>query len=464
MKKNLTSLFFILVSLILSKDLFAQNVKIEGNVNKPNSMIRLLTYNDMLTYEQTQLFMTNSDNNGNFLITADIDDITMAQIAVDLERVDILLKPNSEYKIKINIPEQNNHLSYFERPAPSMEIVQSNDDGLYYQYHVSNVVIDDFLLNNFNSLYRGRKMSLLDSLNAELERDLGEIKSDFVKDNITYRIASIQMMLDNDNAKKVVNQYFNDKEILYSNPAYMSLFQEIFTNYLSAKLYNPSELRNMLYADSDVFYKYIMEKDVFLSENKDLADLILSSNLRRMYYEMPDDKERMLVHLNYLKNKVVNAKNQKVISDIIKQMNHLSFNTAAPSFSLKDKDQKTVNLSDYKDELVLLQFVNRNHPMAAHQFEMLDEMHRQWQDTIQIMTIATQESFEDFVGLFENKNYDWNLLNLGDDILLLEKYNIKTFPDYVIIGKNSTVGMAPAPSPDQYLDFHVRRLYKYHKK
>lgn len=66
--------------------------------------------------------------------------------------------------------------------------------------------------------------------------------------------------------------------------------------------------------------------------------------------------------------------------------------------------------------------------------------------------------------MFDNKGFNWELLNLGDDILLLEDYQVKTFPEYIIISQNGRIGMAPAPSPEQFLDFHVRRIYKYLKK
>jgi hypothetical protein len=121
-------------------------------------------------------------------------------------------------------------------------------------------------------------------------------------------------------------------------------------------------------------------------------------------------------------------------------------------------------LADFKENMLLVQFVNKVSAMTDYQFELLKDFSNQWQDTIQIVTIATKESFDDFEKLFEEKNYKWKLLNLENEILLLEKYQIKTYPDYVIIGTNGKIGMSPAPSPEQYLDFHVRRLYKYYKK
>ena len=459
--KTLIVLIFLMLTCNVAN---SQNVKIAGKVNEPEALIRMLTYNDMLTYEQTLVFETKSDADGNFLIEAEIDDVVMAQIAVNLERVDILIKPDATYDIEIVIPEQKKNVSYFEREIPELKIININDDDLYYQYHVTNMIIDDFLVDNFNQLYRGRKYYLLDSLDVKIERNLNKIKSDFVKNNVIYRKAAIQMIVDNDNAKKVVNQYFNKQKVLYSNPAYMDLFQEIFTNYFTARNFNQLELEQMLYADYGRFMSYLKEKDVFLAENENLAEIIIAYNLKSMFYEFSEDRVAILEKLNSIGQNSKNQKNKEIVEDILKQINRLSFNSDAPDFSLKDKNGKIVKLSDYKDDMLLLQFVDEVSSMTNYQFELLKDFSNQWQDTIQVVTIATKDSFDDFNKMFEGKNYKWTLLNLDNEILLLEKYQIRLFPDYVILGKNGKIGMSPAPSPEQYLDFHVRRLYKYYKK
>lgn len=458
------TLFVLIFLLFISNIAHSQNVKITGKVNEPEALIRLLTYNDMLTYEQTLVCETKSDAKGNFIIEAEIDDVVMSQIAVNLERVDFLIKPDATYDVEIIIPEQKENVSYFERESPELKIVNINDDDLYYQYHVSNMIIDDFLVDNFNQLYRGRKYYLLDSLDVKIERNLNKIKSDFVKNNVRYRKAAIRMIVDNDNAKKVVNQYFNKQDVLYSNPAYMDLFQEIFTNYLATRNFNQLELEQMLYADYDKFMSYLKEKDVFLAENASLAEIIIAYNLKGLFYELSEDRIAVLEKLKSIGQNTKNQKNKEIVDDILKQINRLSFNSDAPDFSLKDKNGNMVKLSDYKDDMILLQFVDEVSSMTDYQFELLKDFSNQWQDTIQVVTIATKDSFDDFNRLFENKDYKWTLLNLDNEILLLEKYQIRLFPDYVILGKNGKIGMSPAPSPEQYLDFHVRRLYKYYKK
>ena len=476
MKKSILFISLILL-LLCNNDIFSQNIKIKGKIQKSKSasesksvsesvsesIVRLMTFNDMLTFEQTTIFETKSDDKGNFTIEANINEITLAQIAIDLERVDILLKPNSTYEIEIIIPEQEDNISYFERQTPTLRIINANDDELYYQYHMSEMIIDDFILKNFNQLYKGRKIALLDSLDIEIRRNLGNLKSDYVKDNIRYRKAAIQMVINNDNGKKVINQHFNKQDILYSQQAYMDLFQEIFANYLSSTHFNPSELRDLLYSNHDTFLKYIKEKDVFLADNNNLAELIIAWDLKRLYYEWNEDRKHVLKQLNAISQTTKSLNNKAIVNDILKQINRLSFNTDAPTFSLKNKDGDIIESTDFSDGLVLLQFVNQISPMTDHQFKTLQEFSQQWNDTIQIVTIATKECFDDFKQMFDNKSYKWDLLNLGEDILILEKYQIRTFPDYIILGKNNKIGMAPAPAPDQYLEFHVRRLHNYYK-
>ena len=462
--KKICLFIILIINFLTIEKLSSQNVVINGKVNEPNALIRLFSYNDMLSCEVTKIAETKSDHEGVFKLEATINEIGIAQIAVNLERVDFLLKPNATYDLEILIPEQEIESSYFERQNPTLKMNNADDQGLYYQYYASETIINDFILEHFNQIYRGRQLSLLDTLDVRIEKEVGDIKSDFVRDYVRYRKASIQMAVNNDNAKKVINQHFNKQKILYSHPAYMNLFQEIFSNYLSSNQFHPSDIRNLLYDNYDSFLKYINEKDAFLADNQDLAEIIIACNLKRMYYEMPDDKAQIITYINNIAQNTKNQKNKKIVDDILKQIDRLSFNSDAPTFALKDSDGNIIKSSDYKDDIVLLQFVNKVSDMTDYQFKILKDLSEQWKDNVKIITIATKDSFNDFKQLFDNKGYKWKLLNLGNDIMLLEKYQVKIFPDYIILGKDNKIGMAPAPSPDQELDFHMIRIYNYYLK
>ena len=164
-------------------------------------------------------------------------------------------------------------------------------------------------------------------------------------------------------------------------------------------------------------------------------------------------------HLNYLKSQTKYAEHKTIISDFFAKYDRLAPGTDAPEFTLKDRDGKDISLSDYKNGLVLLQFVDGNSPVAEHQFAELRSLHNQWRDSVQILTIAPHEKMDFFKQQFTEKRQDWPLLDLGDQILLLEAYNVRTFPEYILIKRNNKIGEAPAPSPERYLEERVRRLY-----
>ena len=426
--KNVFCLILVLLCPIL---MLGQNVSIVGKTNVPDALVRLLAYDELLTYEQTKVAETRSDKDGKFSLQANINEITPAQIAVNLERLDIILSPNGEYDFEIIIPEQQEG-SYFEKEQPYLKINKINDGGMYSQYIAVQLYIDDYLNKNFDLIYRNRKTSLLDTLDSQLVKNIGKIESDYIKDCIKYRKASVLMSV---NAKKTISEYFDNQEVLYLQPAYMEVFQELFKTDIK---------------DAD-----------FLSRNPQLAEMISMNNIRKAFFSNAIDKNTALKTLEDIKKSSKYLKNKVVATNMSKLIDDLTYNSEAPAFSLTDKDGETVKLSDYQDYMVLLQFVDKVSPLSEHEFSVLNDLQRRWNDTIKVVTIATKESFNEYVQLFEKQGYKWQLLNLNFNILILEDYHIKTYPAYVILKRKNRIGMAPAPSPEHNLDKQVRRISGY---
>ena len=425
------SVFCLILVLLCPVFMLGQNVSIVGKTNVPDALIRLLTYDELLTCEQTKVAETWSDKDGKFALQAEIKEITPAQIAVNLERVDIILSPNGKYDFEIIIPEKQEG-SYFEKEQPYLGINKIDDGGLYSQYIAVQSYIDDYLNQYFNIIYRNKKTSLLDTLDNQLAKNIGNIENAYIKDCIKYRKASVLMSV---NTKLTIAEYFDNQKVLYLQPDYMYVFQELFKNDIK---------------DAD-----------FLSRNPQLAELISMNNVRKAFFSNAMDKKAALKVLDDIKKSSKYQENKVVATNMAKLVNDLTYDSEAPAFSLEDKDGKTVQLSDYQDDMVLLQFVDRVSPLTDHEFEVLNSLQKQWNDTIKVVTIATKESFDKYVQIFEKQGYKWQLLNLNFNILLLEDYHIKTYPAYVILKRKNRIGMAPAPSPDHNLEIQVRRINRY---
>ena len=454
MKRWIVTLFLSLLFLTVN----AQNVTITGRSNKTNTLIRLFTYEDLVNETGILLDQNQTDAKGHFILEGNVKQILPARIYVGLEYVDLILTPNATYDIEIIVPEKKDDVSYFEKELPTIRVKRATDQGIYRQIIYSEEIINGYMIEHFNQIYRGRQLRYIDSIQNAISREVPDIKSDYVKNHNRYKITAIRMGISTDGGKKIIKDYYDGQPVLYTQSAYIDLFKELFDGYFNSASYDGHLLNDAFMEGPGAFKKYL-DTDPLMAKNPRLAELITIFNLQKLCYGDRGTSRLAKDHLNYIKSQTKYPEHKTIISDFFTKFNRLAPGAAATDFTLKDRDGNDVNLSDYKDGLVLLQFVDGMSPVGEHQFAELRSLHSQWQDTVQILTIATHDKMDFFKQQFEEKRQDWPLLDLGDNILLLEAYNVRTFPEYILITKGNKIGEAPAPSPERYLEERVRRLY-----
>ena len=411
---------------------FGNNVTVTGRVNRTDVLVRLMVYDDLLNMHEVAIAETKSNEQGFFILEGQVEQILPAAICVGLERVDLIVSPNAAYEVGIVMPDLDPSLSYFERPQPTLQVKKASDKGVYRQVVVSEMIIDDYVLSYFDQLYRRRQYRYLDSIRAAIDAEL-DITDQYVLQENAYKIASVQMAVDADGGQKVIRDYFDGKPVLYHCMAYMDLFKDLF--------------------------KYYQVTDEFRQRNPQLEEMIEAYQLRNAYYnEIPRLRGGVRKQIQTLGDKSKYKETKRLVTNMLNRFDRFAPGAPAMDFELNDLKGNAVKLSDFKEKVVVLQFVENSSRLVDHQFEVLAELHRQWSDRVQILTVTTKDQLEMHRGRFNEKHYDWPLLNLGNDILLLEQYEVRTFPEYFIINKGTVIGMAPAPSPDQTLDEYVRGI------
>ena len=445
---------FLLLSFIAT----AQNVTITGRSNKTNTLMRLFVYKDLVNETGILLDQNQTDAQGHFILEGLVKQTIPARVYVGLEYVDLILTSNATYDIEIIVPEQKENISYFEKELPTIRVKRASDQGIYRQIVGSEEIINGYLIEHFNQIYRGRQLRYIDSIQNAINRELPDIKSDYVKSHNRYRIAAIRLGISDDGGKKIIKDYYDGQPVLYTQSAYIDLFKELFDGYFNTASYD-SRLLNDAFKEGPVFFRKYLDTDPLMAKNPQLAELITIYNLQKLCYGDRNTSRIAKDHLNYIKSQTKYDEHKAIIGDFFTKFNQLAAGTDAPEFTLKDGNGNEVSLSDFKDGLVLLQFVDGYSAVSEYQFAELRSLHHQWQDTVQILTIATHEKLDFFKKQFAEKRQDWPLLDLSDNILLLEAYNVRTFPEYILIKRDNKIGEAPAPSPERFLGERVRRLY-----
>ena len=454
MKRWITTLFLSLCFLAAS----AQNVTITGRSNKTNTLIRLFAYEDLVNETGILLDQSQTDAQGHFILEGKVKQILPARIFVGLESVDLILTPNASYDIEIIVPEQQDNVSYFEKELPNIRVKRATDKGIYRQIIYSEEIVNGYMIEHFNQIYRGRQLRYLDSIQNAISREVPDIKSDYVKEHNRYKIAAIRLGISTDGGKKIIKDYFDGQPVLYTQDAYIDLFKELFDGYFNSAAYD-SHLLNDAFMEGPSAFKKHLATDPLMAKNPQLAELVTIYNLQKLCYGDRNTSRLAKDHLNYIKAHSQSAEHKTIITDFFERYNRLAPGSDAPEFTLNDSNGKTVSLADYKGGLVLLQFVDGMSAVSEHQFAELRNLHYHWRDTVQILTIAPHDRMDFFKKQFAEKRQDWPLLDLGDNILLLEAYSVRTFPEYILIRKGNKIGEAPAPSPERYLEERVRKMY-----
>lgn len=394
--------------------------------------MRLMVVDDLLNGHETLVAETTADGKGFFILEGEVSCTMPASLYVGLEGVDFVVSPDATYDVQIAVPDADPSLSYFERPLPTLRVKTASDRGIYRQMVVSQEIIDNHVLYYFDELFRRRQYRYLDTIRAAINAEFPSI-DDAVDLCNTYRIASIQMALNADGGKKVIQTYYDGQPVRYHCPPYMDLLKDLFKNY---------ELT-----------------DDFAARNPELSDLVNLYQLRGLYYEDYQSRSWVKSQLRSIAKHSKSNDIKSLVDNTLDRFDRFAQGADAPDFELKSADGATVRLSDYKTSLILLQFVDGSSPTVNHQFETLADLHRQWQDSVQLITVSTKDQMAFYRKRFDEQHYDWPLLNLGNDILLLERYEVKTFPEYFLILPGTKIGMAPAPAFDGALEKAVRKLY-----
>ena len=397
-----------------------------------DALVRLMVYDDLLNMHEVTVAETRSNPEGFFILEGQVDQTLPAAIVVGLESVDFLLTPGATYDVEIMVPEVTQALSYFERPHPTLRVKRASDRGLYRQLVISEMIVDDYVLSYFDQLYQRHQYRYLDSIRAAIDSEF-DVVEPYVQQCNTYRIASVQMAINADGGQRVIREYYDGQPVLVHCQAYMDLFKDLFKN-------------------------YVMTEE-FQGRNPQLAEMIRIYQLRNAYYgEVARLRVAIRGRIQTIREHSAFNDTKLMATHILERFDRFAPGAPAVDFELPDVNGNAVKLSDYPDKVVVLQFVEGFSRTADHQFEVLAEMHRQWQDRVQLITVTTKDQVEFYRRRFEEKHYDWPLLNLGNNILLLEQYEVVTFPEYFIIDKGTRIGLAPAPSPDQTLVEHVQGI------
>jgi thiol-disulfide isomerase/thioredoxin len=462
--KNIFPFLFLLIPISLN----AQNVRVSGHVAGFNegSLVRVLVYADPFSQLEKTLAVTRTDSAGNFHLVFPVSVITHAMLAVNLKRTGFYLKPGADYRFNILQDSMSRNASPFAGNAMQVQM-RADDDSLNSHIDAYNLAYSQLIEKHFRDIYQFHNREILKSFEAKAGRLFGNVKSPYFQNYMRYSMASMVWGSRSKSLAEIVATYFAGKPVLYHNTQYTRFFSDFFQSYFESMVMNPVSrdklltvipLRNLKKLDA------LFSSDPALRSDARVRQLAEMIQLAKCYSDHSFVRKDIEVLFGQISRESPFPENKLIASDYLVELNVLQAGTPAPAFLLPDLTGNEHSLKDFRGQFVLLSFVNTHCPVCNQQINEVGDMSQKMGADFTNLTIVKGKITPEFMQKVHPTDRGWPFLLLGKSILLLEKYQIVTYPAYVFIDPLGRISMAPAPMPDENLQQRINALVNAYKK
>ena len=442
----------------------SQNVILFGNApSYANSEIVINRYTDLITKTEEEIGKCLVDDKGDFKISLDLDRITFVFSHLGIYKAFLYAEPNKTYEIilpeKTDKTPEDELNPYFIESRIQLGIANVKEEEL------------NFIIRMFNDSYTPYyNKHIINFINkedfSELNSDIERIEKPFVNSNNSffnnyrkYRYGLLKHLAYQQKARSVSDEYFRQQPVLFYNPAYMELFNQVYDKYFvffgrtskGEKIYNDIntvksyfELRNTL-ANDDVF------------SNDTVIELAI---LKGVYDEFYSDNFSRSGLLSILDTLISNTKIQqhRLLGEVIKtKITRLLSGHYPPTFALYDSDSNLVSINDFRGKYVYLNFCTAQSYTCLSEFELLKGIYERHKEKLEIVTISVDPLQSIDENFLKSKNWNWKFLFYGNQPQIIVEYDIRAYPTYYLIGPDGKLIYSPSPSPAE--DFESM-LYK----
>ncbi len=443
---------------------FAANalpVKIRGFSSMPGQLVRAMVAKDYISNADSLLATTKTDFKGAFELTFELNKVEIVQLAIGLNRSSLLLKPEAEYELAFVLQNQTRQASYYDPQILEVNLKKATDNGLHDQFERINFVYNTFVVQRFAQAQRFGRSDLADSLQLALKDAVPAKVDPFLESYSFYKLASIRTPLKKMTEEQVFGSFFKNRPEQLRNPEYVALFDQYFGDYFvsASKKTNLDGLIDATAQGLKSVQQYLSPEPLFLGNTR-LLELSLLMHLNRFFYHPAFAKGSIHKVLSEIAASSQFDEHRLIADNILRSRQHLAFAGKAPVLNLFDGDDKKISPEPGGSKLIALVFVKEDCGTCLHILEQLAPIAEKYPNATKVLVVSTKNGYQELKSGLASWGLAWEVAHTGDDITVYERFNIRVFPEIVLLFSDWRVAMAPAPSPGENLDYHIARLLK----
>lgn len=467
----------ILLLLINCHLMFAGKVLLTGSAaDYAGQKIIFLRYENQLTYKEESMAAAMVSANGDFACQLTIAETTYVFAHLGKYQVFFYAEPGKEYTIQL--PQRADKLPgekinpYFEEDKIQLTILNTKNTGP--QKATGNVTDLNQAIRQFNAVYEPVfalysmnayiKMHSynLDSMIRSLDSLFSGINHLFFRDYYKYRIGMLKFSSSRFKSKHISDNFFLNRPILYNNPAYMELFNQVYEKYFVYFGRTPAghEIYDAINEHKSLaLLKATLMHDKVLS-NDTLLEMVILKGIHDGFYEMDFSRNALLEILDSLKIGTKIALHKQYVADIREKVTKLLPGYNPPAFKLLNQDSMWMSNEDLKGTLTYIVFCTTQNYVCFKEFDQLKKIQQKYGNMMKIVTISVDDSLQAMQSFCNKYHYNWTFLYFGDQPDVIKDYDIRTFPTYYMFDSDGKMLSSPAPSPSENVEVYIFNYLK----
>ncbi|MDD4150811.1 MAG: TlpA disulfide reductase family protein [Bacteroidales bacterium] len=411
-------------------------------------------YQDRITFIKEEVFRLKIDSIGKFSINIEPEEtiyvfgefgIYHAYFFIEADKdYEIILPPFAEKEEK----DIFNPFFMLEKVHIGIKDMQKTDlnyliidfDYYYFRYHDLN------LLDIYSS---GLKIGV-DTFINEINQRYAYADNNYFKAYKKYRIAALKNLATQKQYEQaLIYAYFTKDSVLHENPAYMDLFNNIYSDYFDKYLVS----KNGAYLYAVINYGHsITRLNRLLSEhfelrNKEFRELVILKGIHDSFANKNLSWLPLLLTLDSVYIATDYEKHKLISQNIADNTLSLAKGTIAPPFELPDSAGNMKNLTDYRGKYVYLNFANTTTYTSQAEFDLIKNIYDRYKGYCIFLTVFTDDNRENAKNFMTNNKYEWSDLFTENNSDVINTYKVSTYPTYYFISPDGTLLSSPAPSP-----------------
>ncbi len=424
-------------------------------------------YSDPVTKEENQLFTLNFDAEGNYKTEIQITKTTFVFCEFGIYRGQFFLEP--EKSTELILPPLREK-SFADQKNPFFEPVIfwfkiQNDNGLNKKVSDFETEFNQLTGKYFNELYFRQSKEKYDSVVFLINQQFPNSGDAVFETHKNLSLKMLQTEVFRIEPEKSAGFISDVNENYWTNPAFITLFEKIFTNRLSfdAKEIQGNEIKKAV-AQSNFSILLEHVQKTYQIKGK-TAELALLKMLHDGFYsgEFPENSILNLLNSEKFKNNS-NKTIREIASNIGAKLVFLQPGTKAPVICLKDIDGNRKCTDEKTDKFKYLVFADNEMVVCQEHLKYLSRIDELFHKNLEIILVMRHTDLIE-MKMFLDKNKIPGLQLIDETGDIIREYKVKSYPSCFLLDESHNVVFDNVKSPldgfeQQFGSFLQKELFE----